>query len=55
MDAVNIAAGESTKGIVSVTEMASDMTVSMESIKDEAESNKDIAWQLEAEVGKFKL
>lgn len=55
VDAVNIAAGESTKGIVSVTEMASDMTVSMESIKDEAESNKDIAWQLEAEVGKFKL
>lgn len=53
--AVNIAVAESAKGIVGVTEMASSMTVSMESIKDEAESNRDIAGQLESEVGKFKL
>lgn len=55
VDAVNIAVEESAKGIVGVTEMASDMTVSMESIKGEAESNRGIAGQLETEVGKFKL
>lgn len=55
VDAVNIAVEESAKGVVGVTEMASDMTVSMENIKGEAESNKEIAGQLEAEVGKFKL
>jgi len=55
VDAVNIAAAESAKGIVDVTEMASGMTVSMGSIKDEAEGNRDIAGQLESEVGKFKL
>lgn len=55
VDAVNIAAAESAKGIVDITEMASGMTVSMGSIKDEAEGNRDIARQLEAEVGKFKL
>lgn len=55
VDAVNIAVEESAKGIVGVTEMATDMTTSMESIKAEAEGNKEIAGQLEAEVGKFKL
>lgn len=53
--AVNIAVEESTKGVVSVTEVASDMTQSMESINGEANINKEIAGQLEAEVGKFKL
>lgn len=55
VDSVNIAAEESAQGIVGVTEMASDMTQSMENIKDEAEGNKEIAAQLEGEVGKFKL
>lgn len=55
VDAVNIAVEESAKGVVGVTEMASDMTRSMESIKDEAENNREVAGQLEAEVGKFKL
>lgn len=55
VDAVNIAVEESAKGIVGVTEMASNMTRSMESIKGEAEGNRDISGQLEAEVGKFKL
>lgn len=55
VDAVNIAVEESVKGVVDVTQMAADMTVSMESIKGEAEGNEDIAGQLEAEVGKFKL
>ena len=55
VDAVNIAVEESAKGIVGVTEMASDMTVSMENIKAEAEGNREIAGQLESEVQKFKL
>lgn len=55
VDAVNIAVEESAKGIVDVTEMASDMTTSMENIKGEAESNREIAGQLASEVGKFKL
>lgn len=55
VDAVNIAVEESARGIVGVTEMTSAMTTSMESIKGEAESNREIAGQLENEVGKFKL
>lgn len=55
VDAVSIAVEESAKGVVDVTEMATDMTVSMESIKGEAEGNREIAGQLETEVGKFKL
>lgn len=55
VDTVNIAVEESAKGIVGVTEMASEMTTSMENIKGEAESNREIAGQLETEVGKFKL
>ncbi len=55
VDAVSIAVEESAKGVVSVTEMASDMSMSMENIKGEAESNKEVARQLEGEVQKFKL
>lgn len=55
VEAVNIAVEESAKGVVGVTEMASDMTQSMEHINAEAESNKEISGQLEGEVGKFKL
>lgn len=55
VDAVNIAVEESAKGIVGVTEMTSAMTTSMKNIKGEAESNREIAGQLENEVGKFKL
>lgn len=55
VDAVNVAVEESAKGIVEVTEMASNMTISMESIKAEADGNRKIAGQLETEVSKFKL
>lgn len=55
VEAVNMAVEESAKGVVNVTEVASDMTESMENINKEASSNKEIAGQLEAEVGKFKL
>ena len=46
---------ESTKGVVNVTEVASDLTESMEQINEEANGNKDVAEQLGGEVGKFKL
>lgn len=55
VEAVNIAVEESTKGIVSVTEVAADLTQSMENINEEAVGNRDIAAQLGIEVGKFKL
>lgn len=55
VDDVSIAVEESAKGVVSVTEMVSDISMSMESIKGEAENNKEIAGQLETEVQKFKL
>ncbi len=55
LDAVSLAVEESAKGVVSVTEMTSDMSAGMESIESEAKSNKEIAGQLEGEVQKFKL
>ena len=55
VEAVNIAVEESTKGVVSVTEVASDLTESMEQINEEVNGNKDVAEQLGGEVGKFKL
>ena len=55
VDAVNIAVEESAKGVVDVTTMASEMAVSMENIQNEAVGNREIAGQLETEVGKFKL
>ncbi|MGN0406980.1 MAG: methyl-accepting chemotaxis protein [Bacteroides sp.] len=53
--AVNIAVEESTKGIVNVTEVASDMTERMRMINEEADANEKVAEQLSLEVGKFKL
>lgn len=55
ISAVNIAVEESTKGVTNVTEMAVDLTTSVSDIGNEANSNKDIASQLNAEVNKFKL
>ena len=40
---------------MNVTEVASDLTQSMESINEEANGNSTVASQLGAEVGKFKL
>lgn len=53
--AVNIAVEESTKGVTSVTEMSVDLTASVGDIGNEANSNMDIANQLNLEVNKFKL
>ncbi len=55
VDAVNTAASESAKGIAGVTQMASNMTISMKIISDEAKGNSEVTRQLETEVGKFKL
>lgn len=53
--AVNIAVEESTKGVTNVTEMSVDLTASVNDIGNEANSNMDIANQLNLEVNKFKL
>lgn len=55
VESVNIAVEESTKGVVNVTEVASNLADSMESINEEADTNKEIADRLGSEVGKFKL
>lgn len=55
VESVNIAVEESARGVVNVTEVASDLTQSMESINEEANGNSTVARQLGAEVGKFKL
>ena len=55
VESVNIAVEESTKGVVNVTEVSSDLAQSMESINQEADANREIAGQLGSEVGKFKL
>lgn len=53
--AVSIAVEESAKGVTNVTEMSVDLTSSVGDIEHEANSNMDIANQLNAEVNKFKL
>ncbi len=53
--AVSIAVDESVKGVVNVTEMSVDLTTRVGDIGNEANSNMDIANQLNGEVGKFKL
>lgn len=53
--AVNIAVEESAKGVTNVTEMSVDLTASVGDIGNEANSNMNIANQLNLEVNKFKL
>lgn len=52
---VNIAVDESTMGITNVTEMSVNLTGSVSDIGLEADSNMDIAGQLNNVVGRFKL
>lgn len=52
---IRIAVGESAQGVSSVTEKAVDLTNNVSAIGAEANSNLDIAGQLDQEVGKFKL
>lgn len=55
ISAVNIAVEETAKGVTNVTEMSVDLTVGVSDIGKEADSNMDIANQLNTEVNKFKL
>ncbi|MBQ3544310.1 MAG: methyl-accepting chemotaxis protein [Lachnospiraceae bacterium] len=55
ISAVNIAVEESTKGIVNVTVSSSEIIESVDVINEEANANKDVAEDLDKEVGKFKL
>ncbi len=55
VEAVKNAVGESAVGVTNVTEKAVDLTVSVGDIGMEANSNMDIAGQLNQEVNKFKL
>ena len=55
VESVNIAVEECAKGVVNVTEVSTDLTHSMENINEQASCNKEVAKQLESEVGKFKL
>lgn len=52
---IRIAVGESAQGVSSVTEKAIDLTNNVSEIGVEANSNLNIAGQLDQEVGKFKL
>ena len=55
VEAVNIAVEESAKGIVSVSEMAVNLSNSISELSGRASNNEVIADELNAEVGKFKL
>ena len=55
ISAVSIAVEERAKGVTNVTEMSVDLTSSVGDIGNEANSNMNIANQLNAEVNKFKL
>jgi len=55
MNAISIAAEESTRGVINVSEMATDLTHSMKDIENKADVNKQIVGHLEEEVNKFKL
>ncbi|MCM1106405.1 MAG: methyl-accepting chemotaxis protein [Blautia sp.] len=55
VEAVNIAVDESTVGVTNVTEKSVDLTNNVSEIGQEANTNMDIASELNTEVGKFKL
>ncbi len=55
ISAVNIAVEENAKGVTNVTQMTVDLVNSVSGIQTEADTNKDIAGQLDDEVNKFKL
>ncbi len=55
INAVNIAVEECAEGIVNVTVSSAEITDAVGVIDDEANSNKDVADDLDKEVGKFKL
>ncbi|MDE6566845.1 MAG: methyl-accepting chemotaxis protein, partial [Lachnospiraceae bacterium] len=52
---VNIAVEESTKGVVDVSDNTTEFSNNILDIEQKADVNKNVAAQLEAEVGRFKL
>lgn len=55
VDAVNIAVEENANGIVNIADMSRQLTEKISDIEKEADVNKDVADDLNNEVGKFKL
>lgn len=55
VEVVRIALNECTSGVSDVTERAVEMTVNVAEIESEASKNKNVALELNREVGKFKL
>ena len=55
VEVVRIALNECTSGVGDVTERSVDLTVNVAEIEAEARKNKEIALELNQEVGKFKL
>lgn len=52
---VNIAVEESTKGVVDVSYNTTELSNNIQDIEQKADVNKNVAAQLETEVGRFKL
>lgn len=55
IQAVSIAVEENSNGVINTAEMASSLARNVETIEQKADTNKQIAEQLEGEVKKFKL
>lgn len=55
IQAVSIAVEENSKGVINTTEMATNLAGNVDNIEKKADTNKQIAEQLEGEVKKFKL
>lgn len=55
LQAVSIAVEENAKGVVTTAEMASSLARNVDNIEQKADTNRQIAEQLEGEVKKFKL
>lgn len=55
IDAVNTAVSESAEGVNNVTTMSVELTTNVAEIGHQANNNYDIAKELNAEVGKFKI
>ena len=55
IDAANIAVDESARGIGNVSEISTNLTLSMADIEEKANGNMDIAGLLNKEVNRFKL
>lgn len=55
VQAVSIAVEENTKGVCNTAELSSNLNKNIENIEEKADTNMNIAQQLENEVNKFKL